>query len=261
MLSSTKIKKILFASSLISLVCVPQLVQAEEWQFTTGLGAYSANEAWKGTDAKQGIAPLLSAIYGNWLIGKDGIVTYNVLNEDDFGLSVGVNYRNDGYDDDKFMGSDKSSDSVFTGYDSPEGDVTFKVDGYWNFVNLSVEQDISGHSKGLTADLGIEVPIFNIGKDFMVQANATVHFQSSDYANYIYGVSAEQVDNSVGRTAYTVGSVTNYSAGLSAFYQLDNSWTLIASAQYTKLDDAITDSPLIGDDKVTSAFIGASYSF
>ena len=261
MLSSTKVKKILFTGTFISMASVTQLTQAQEWEFTTGLGVYSANEAWKGTDAKQGVAPLLSAKYGNWLIGKDGIVSYSLLSEDDFGLSVGVNYRNDGYDTDKFMKSDESTDAVFIGYDSPEGDVTFKVDGYWQVINFSVEQDVSGHSKGLTADLGVEVPVFNIGKNFMVQANATVHWQSSDYANYIYGISAEQVDNSIGRTAYTTGSVTNYSAGLSAFYQLDKSWSLIASAQYTKLDDAIADSPLIGDDKVTTVFVGASYSF
>jgi outer membrane protein len=261
MLSVIKIKKILFTSSLISLVSMPQFVQAEEWQFTTGLGVYSANEAWKGTDSKQGIAPILSAKYGNWSIGEDSIVSYSLLNEDDFGLSVGVNYRNDGYDDDKFLGSKKSTDTVFKGYESPDGDVTFKVDGYWEFVNLTLEQDVSGKSKGLTADFGIEMPIFNIGNDFMVQASATMHWQSSDYANHIYGVSTKQVDHSVGRNAYTVGSVTNYSVGLSAFYQLDKNWNLIAAVEYTKLDDAIADSPLIGDDKVTGAFIGASYSF
>ena len=240
---------------------MPHLVQAEEWEFSTGVGIYSTSEAWKGTSSNQGLAPILSAKYGNWLIGENGIVSYNLLTEDDFGLVVGVNYRNDGYDVDKFLSSEKSTNAVFNGYDSPDGDVTVKVDSYWKFVNLSVEQDVSGHSKGLTADLGVEVPIFNIGNDFIVQAHATVHWQSSDYANYIYGVSSTQVDNSVGRSAYTVGSVTNYSLGLSAFYQLDENWNLIASAQYTKLDDAITDSPLIGDDKVTSAFIGATYSF
>jgi len=256
-----KITKTLFAGSILSLIAMSQAIHAQEWQFTTGLGVYSANEAWKGTDSKQGLAPMLSAKYGNWLIGQDGIVSYSVLNEEDFGISVGVNYRNEGYDTDKFMGSESSTDEVFKGYKSPEADLTVKVEGYWQFVNLSVEQDISGHSKGLTADLGIEVPIFNIGKDFMVQAEATVHWQSSDYANYIYGVSDTQVDVSVGRTAYTVGSATNYSVGLSAFYQLNTDWNVIASAQYTKLDDAIADSPLIGEDKVTGIFIGASYSF
>ncbi len=256
-----KITKIICVSSLLTVVSATQFVQAEEWQFTTGLGVYSANEAWKGTDSKQGVAPMLSAKYGDWTIGEDGIVSYSVLSEDDFGLNVGVNYRNDGYDPDKFLSSESSSDAVFTGYKSPEGDITFKIDSYWQFVNLSVEQDISGHSKGLTADLGVEVPIFSLGNDFMVQANANVHWQSSDYANYIYGIAGDQVDNSVGRTAYNVGSVTNYSVGLSAFYQLDKNWNIIASAQYTKLDDAITDSPLIGDDKVTGAFIGATYTF
>ena len=261
MLNFNKVTKAFFTGSLLTLLSASQVVQAQEWQFTTGIGVYSANEAWKGTDSKQGVVPMLSAKYGNWLIGQDGIVSYSLLSEEDFGINVGVNYRNDGYDTDKFLGSESSSDEVFTGYKSPEGDVTFKVDSYWKFVNLSLEQDISGHSKGVTADLGVEVPVFNIGKKFMVQANATVHWQSSDYANYIYGISDKQVDNSVGRALYDAGSVTNYSVGLSAFYQLDKSWNLIASAQYTKLDDAVTDSPLIGDDKVTSAFIGASYSF
>jgi outer membrane scaffolding protein for murein synthesis (MipA/OmpV family) len=261
MLSSAKIKKIIVTSSLVSLLSASQLVQAQEWEFSAGFGAYTTNEAWKGTDSNQGIAPLVSAKYGNWLIGENGIVSYSLLDEDDFGLAMGMNYRNDGYDDDKFLGSEKSTDVVFNGYDSPEGDVTFKVDGYWKFVNLSLEQDVSGNSKGLTADFGVEVPIYSLGNDFLVQASATVHWQSSDYADYIYGVSAKQVDNSVGRTAYTVGSVTNYSVGLSAFYQLDKNWSLIASVNYTKLDDAITDSPLIGDDNVTGAFIGASYRF
>lgn len=252
--------RLLIASTLVSLAVTGSL-QAKEWEFSAGVGVYSANGIWTGADSFQGVVPLLSAQYGNWSFGTENLIAYRVLDSEDFGITAGVNYRNDGYDSNRIFGSSDSNSPIFNGYKSPDGDFTFKVDGYWQFVNLTLEQDISGHSKGLTADLAVELPLYNIGNEFLLQAEAGVHWQSSDYAQHIYGVSSKQVDNSVGRTAYQVGATTNYSVGVSAFYKLNSDWDLMASAQYVKLDDDIADSPLVGRDTATSLFLGATYNF
>lgn len=258
-----KNKYSLIASSMLLSLTLSKTTHAatDEWTFTTGLGVHSSNDAWKGAGSYQGVVPILSAYYGNWSIGDDAIFAYQLLNEDDFGLSAGINYRNDGYDKDKTFGSAKSSAKVFEGYKSQSGDVTFKVDGYWQFLNLSLEQDISGHSKGLTADLGVEIPLIELGSSFVLVADAGMQWASSNYNQYNYGINSKQVDNSVGRVAYDVGSTINYSVGLTALYQLNKDWDLIASAQYTKLDDAIADSPLIDTDHTSSVFLAATYHF
>lgn len=260
MIKSILKPSLLAASVLLSLTATSSL-QAQEWEFSTGLGVYTTNGIWTGADSFQGVVPLLSARYGNWSFGDESIVAYTLLDSEDFGITAGINYRNDGYDSGRAFGSSDSDSPIFKGYKSPDGDITFKVEGYWQFVNLTLEQDISGHSKGLTADLGIEVPIYNIGKDFLLQAEAGVHWQSSNYTQHIYGVSSTQVDNSVGRTAYNTSSATNYSVGMSAFYKLNQDWDVMASAQYVKLDDEIADSPLVDRDTATSLFIGATYNF
>jgi outer membrane scaffolding protein for murein synthesis (MipA/OmpV family) len=259
MINNQLFKQGVFVSAII--LSLSSTVQAEEWEFSAGIGGYTTNGIWAGTDAYQGVVPILSASYGNWSFGDESIVSYKLLDMKDFGLSAGFNYRNGGYDSGKAFGSTDSDSAIFNGYESPDGDITFKVDSHWRFVNLTVEQDISGHSKGLTADLGITLPLFNIGKSFMVKAEAGVHWQNDNYAQHIYGVSADQVDNSVGRTAYDIDSTVNYSAGLTAFYKLNQDWDVFAKATYTKLDDEIADSPLVDRDSSTSLFLGAKYNF
>lgn len=247
------------ATCLLSIVSVS--AQAQDWEFQAGLGVFTGKEIWKGVDSNTGIAPIFFAKYGQWSFGEDGIVSYHFIEQDDFGFSMGVNYRDDTYDSDGLVSSKTSKDKVFEGYKSPDGDITVTATAYWDMLSVSLEQDVSGNSKGLTADLGINVPIYTVGEDFMLEASAGVNWQSSNYVDYVYGISGKQIDVSKGRTAYAPGSATNYSVGLSAFYQLNRDWTLMASVDYTKLDDKIAKSPLVGEDKVTTAFVGAIYSF
>ncbi|MGB1263237.1 MAG: MipA/OmpV family protein [Cognaticolwellia sp.] len=253
--------KALCSTTLLSTLVISGGVAAQEWKFSAGLGLYTKNAAWKEIDSQIGVAPLISASYGNWQFLKDGLVSYSVLDEDDFGFSVGINARDGGYDSSSFLASKSSDALVFNGYKSPSEEVTIKVNGNWQFLELNLEQDVSGHSKGLTADLGAKFPLLMLDNGFILNASATVHWQSSDFANYIYGIAGEQIDNSLGRTAYSLDSVTNYSLGLSGFYKLNKAWNLIASVNYTKLDNAVSDSPLIDNDKVTGTFVGAVYSF
>jgi len=258
------LKKFFTTSALTSALLASLTItnaQAEEWQFQAGLGIASTSEAWKEVDSTTNIVPIFSAQYGNWYFGDNALVGYHLMDQDDFGLSFGLGYRDDTYDSDGIYSSKASKAEVFEGYKSPDGDVTFITNGYWQMFSLTLEQDISGNSKGLTADFELEVPIFTYGDKFSLQANAGVHWQSSDYANYVYGISGEQIDTSKGRTAYTPGSVTNYSVGLNAMYQINKDWTMLAGVDYIKLDDKIESSPLVGDDKITSAFVGAVYSF
>lgn len=238
----------------------PQLAQTEEWEFLVVFGTYSTKDIWKGVKSESGVTPILSVQYGKWLFGHNAIVSYQLLDHENFGLSVGVNYRQDGYNAKGLVSSAKSKDLVFKGYKTPEEDVTIVVDGYWSLFNFTLEQDVSGKSKGLAADLGINAPIYT-DDNFSLQADANMHWKNSNDSQHIYGVSAKQIDKSVGRTAYNIGSTTSYSVGLTATYQLNPDWNLIANAQYMKFDDKIAKSPLVGKDSNTSFLLGATYSF
>ena len=63
--------------------------------------------------------------------------------------------------------------------------------------------------------------------------------------HYHYGIEGQQIENSTGRIAYQGKAAVNYEAGLSGLYLINRRWIIIGSLSRTRLDDVITNSPLI----------------
>ena len=252
---------LLAALSLTTLSGTAAAAEKPQWQWTVGAGVAASDDPWLDVKNNVSLFPIVSAEYGKWSFFGDGIVAYNWIDEDEYSLSVGLNYRNEAYDSDDLIGSKRSKNKVFEGYKAPDGDITFLVSGHWQLFSLALEQDISGKSKGLTADAGVHVPLLELGDRFSLEGRLGVHWQSSNYANHIYGIKGSQIDVSKGRTAYTPGSTTSYSIGLDATYAINEQWTGVAGYTYAKLDDKIEKSPLIGQDKVQNLYVGVVYTF
>ena len=251
----------LFSALALTLGGASFQISAQEWEGSIGLGAVVVDAPWKGMDTYVSPFPVFSAEYGRWELFSNGIVSYNWIDQEDMSFYSGIDYRDDTYDADDLSRSETSDDPVFDGYDSPDGDVTFKVGGRWQWFSVDIQQDISGNSKGLTIDGGASVPVFQYGDRFALMANAFVHWESDKYANHVYGIAGKQIDVSKGRTAFQPGSLTSYSLGLDASYQINENWGVFGGLSYTKLDSKLEDSPLIDDDKVALAYLGVAYAF
>ena len=234
--------------------------EKDEWQFKAGLAVASYQEIWRDTDNGLSLVPILSAEYGRWSIGQDALVAYQVLDDEGLNFTVGLDYRSDGYDADGLISRNTSDNQVFNGYKSPDGDLVLDVSGQWQYVRFGLQQDISDHSGALTADLGVEVPLYQ-SEQLKLVSSAGLQWLSEDYVNYNYGIAGSQVDNSVGRVAYAGDAAVNYHLGLAAVMPINKHWQAMAVASYDWLDDSISDSPLVGRDKVASAMIGVVYNF
>lgn len=232
-----------------------------EWQLQSGLGIAYSDQPWVGIKSKAHIVPFFSAQYGNWSFLGDSLVSYQFIEQEEYSLAVGIDYRDDTYDSDNFITSGKSKSKVFNGYTSPDGDITFDISGHWEMINWNIKQDVSGNSKGLTADVEIVAPLLSIGDRFVVEGSLGAQWLSAKYSNHVYGISGKNINVSKGRNAYTLGASTNFNIGLNATYIINDNWAAVGGYTYTKLDKKIENSPLIDSNKSSNLYLGIVYQF
>lgn len=91
--------------------------------------------------------------------------------------------------------------------------------------------------------------------------NVGVTWMSKDMANYYYGTLDEEVARGV--VDYKPGSVTVPHIGVGYFRPIGEKWSLMAFLKYSRLPDAIKDSPLIEKDTdgSLSMMVGFSRGF
>ncbi|MEJ6473009.1 MipA/OmpV family protein [Pseudoalteromonas piscicida] len=234
--------------------------QSDEWQVRLGGGAAAADLPWKGVDSELISIPIIDIQKGNWFINKDSLIGYRFPITEDISVYSGLGYREDGYDG--VFRDAKSEDEIFTGYDSPDGDVTVNYGITYLWFTLSGRSDVSNNSDSTTAALSVSIPFYNNGRGFKVSIVGSAEWQQSDYVNYIYGISGDNVDVSRGRVGYlTSDDAINISAGITAHYQLKTQLSLVGGITRTKLDDVIADSPLLDRDTSDVAYAGLVYQF
>jgi outer membrane scaffolding protein for murein synthesis (MipA/OmpV family) len=83
-------------------------------------------------------------------------------------------------------------------------------------------------------------------------------FQSSDYADYYYSVSAAEATAS--RPEYAPGAATNKAVRIRWGYALSDDWLLSGRLGVELLDSAISASPIVDRDRIWSATLGLAYN-
>jgi MipA family protein len=84
------------------------------------------------------------------------------------------------------------------------------------------------------------------------------NWQSQEVINYYYGVSARETDAA---NIYTANSGASTLVRFDWNYRLSEHWDLRFLASYRHLPTAISASPIVDDNKVTTAFVGGVYHF
>ncbi|MFT4926006.1 MAG: outer membrane scaffolding protein for murein synthesis (MipA/OmpV family) [Phenylobacterium sp.] len=218
-----------------------------QWDVTLGLGAMSVAMPWKGIDRQTAALPYFDLSYGNWQFSAEQLVKYQYPLPVGENISVfaGLNYRDDSYDAKGTLFSETSDDPVFADYERLDGEVLFNAGVQWNDLSFSIAQDVSDNTSATSAHLAWELPLYTSSFGLMVNASAKVNWYSEDYVNYYYGIAGDQIKNSVGRVAYQADAATNVELGLNVVYPINQSWAVVGFLSRTRLDDSITDSPLI----------------
>ena len=82
---------------------------------------------------------------------------------------------------------------------------------------------------------------------------------SAEIVNYDYGVPSSPATPV--RPAYRAGDTVSVSAGFSSFVELTESWRIVLNLSVEFLPNEISDSPIVGDERVAQGFAAVTYVF
>jgi outer membrane protein len=123
-------------------------------------------------------------------------------------------------------------------------------------VQFRTYWEIPNRHSGSTAELEFSLPR-QYRKGFIVPA-LRYSYLSSAYSDYYFGVSAREATPT--RPAYSPGSSGSISAGVTFGYELAPQWLLTSTISAERLDEGISDSPIVARNNLWSASVRLAYN-
>lgn len=221
-------------------------------EFGLGLGVTQKQKEYRGFDTVTQIIPII--YYENSYIrvlgtnidikaGGTDNVNFAIRTK----LALGDGYKED--ESDFLTGMEERENSLWVGpaveYETPFGELTTE------FLF-----DALGKSEGYQANVGFSKE-FHLSESFSIKPSVEVSWMSSDYVDYYYGVTEQEVLPD--RAFYQGEATTNYEAKLDFKYRLTNHQQTWIGASYTGLGSSIKDSPIV--DSSGESRIGIFYLY
>jgi len=130
-------------------------------------------------------------------------------------------------------------------------------DGEWGEASLRAFHDVSGTHEGfeISADYGYRW----IHGRFSIAPSVGVSYKSAALSDYYWGVHADEVLPTL--AGYQVDGGFGWEAGLRTSYYLTKNVRLAVSANYEKLSDSISLSPIVAEPQVIGYFAGVAWQF
>jgi outer membrane protein len=131
---------------------------------------------------------------------------------------------------------------------------TYLVGPEWSFTygrvtgQLNALREVTGENDGYEVRAAVAVPLLALPADSLV-AGAGLTWKSSEIVRYYYGIDG----------LYHPGSALNPFVKLRYSHTLSERWTINAFAHYERLGGAISNSPIITEDHVTTVFAGVVF--
>lgn len=85
-------------------------------------------------------------------------------------------------------------------------------------------------------------------------------YSSARQNNYHYGISTQESRHS-GLASYDAGDSWDPYIEMTAVWSLSASWNVTVSGRYTRLNNEIKNSPMVGKNGLFSMWTGVSYTF
>lgn len=237
-------------AAVIGLFFVPAESAAGEWGLGVGVAAQQPPQ--EGADRQVVVLPF-PTYEGERLTANFGSIAYALANTGQLRFAVEGQLRFDGYDPDEsaaLEGLEERDPTLDAGFS-----ITASRD--WGIASLKVMTDVLGVHEGYEISASYQYPLeFD---RWTIVPGITASWPSDDLVDYYYGVRADEA--TADRPAYSGGSVMNASASIDATYSLAPRWDVVGGAEYTRLGDEITDSPIIAKDYEAIMYGAIVYRF
>ena len=130
-------------------------------------------------------------------------------------------------------------------------------------ATLDIFHDTLNRYDGLKVNLDINRP-FKISKKFQVIAGLGLNWVSSNYTDYYFGVTAQEVARAPSGSPLSVFNGEQAFQGkaqLVAIYDLSKRTALVLIEEFTHLPSQISDSPIVAKDYINRLYATITYSF
>jgi outer membrane protein len=203
--------------------------------------------------------------YYNYLTGHQ--FGLNSIIDSGFGIASGPSLLPDGATESKpAPGDDHYSDAaVYRNQHTDLAERNAALNGGFEFLLISpygdiqaqVLRDVSGTHDGQEAWLSWSHPWYTRNGELALTVG--LEWKSSQLVGYYYGVQPDE--SFAGRPIYDGDSGTNGYVRLAGRYNLGEHWSWVGMVEREFLSSAITQSPIVTDNAVTTFFSGFFYNF
>ena len=133
-----------------------------------------------------------------------------------------------------------------------------RLKSQYGLLSLYLNGDISGHTEGFSGQLNYTLPL-KFGR-LKLTPLVGIYWNSNDYNNYYYGISAKNSRDS-GLLPYEPGSSLAPYLGLTVEFDLTEHWALFGQGLFYSFPSEITDSPMVSRSGNCYFSLGLTYQF
>ena len=213
-----------------------------------GIGDISSME----TDENSDVLPFYF-YEGKYLFAHGSTAGIHLFDTGTFSADALIAYRFDRLEperDDYFEGVNEREQSL-------DGGLRGSVRGDWGKLSLTWLQDTLDRHNGEEVDLTYRYNWF--GDKWTVSPFASYVYWDRTLTDYYYGVSTAESREDL--PVYQPGSSTLWRVGVNTSYRMSKRLRLFANLAVDGLGDEVTDSPLVDEDHLVTAMVGAAYAF
>ena len=223
-------------------------------QWGVGIGVIGRSSPYKDSDTN--VSQVIPAVtyFGERLQWVGPNLRYGLVGSDDLRLALTASYRIGVYEEDDspaLEGLGDRDDTLLAGLG-----LVYEAAGGVEF-DLRYEHDVLDRIGGGAATLSISKG-FQFGI-LRFRPRIGANWLSKELGDYDYGVPESAAIP--GRPAYSVDDSVSVEVGFGSLVELSENWRVAINFAVEFLDDEVTDSPIVGEDRVIKGFAAVTYTF
>jgi outer membrane protein len=243
-----------FAGVIGIAITTPSMAESE---LQLGLVTAVNTTFYQGIDEEYYLLPLLIAEYGRFYL--QGVHGGYRLFQNDEGQSLALEVRRtfDGYSKDDM--DDRDALAGMSDRDAAwEAGLAYEAPMAGGQVKAKLMQDVSDTHNGLSARFEYERPLWT-DQTHMLSWYAGSEYWNSNKTDYYFGVTPGEA--TADHSAYSADDSSSFFVGSNIVKQIDKNITILANIEYLRMNDAVSDSPLVDRQDQWSAYAGIFYKF
>lgn len=235
--------------------------QTKENNINLGIGVFYRNNIYKDKDKNETLpVPFAGVYYENFYFEAPIETGYNFYKTDDLKLTVYGRYNlYTGYKPknliEEYRDMDRRKDDIHVGLKEKYSFGPFRT-GIASYIS----GDVSGRSKGILARAELNQPV-PITEKIGIQPYIAVKYMSSNYTDYYFGITDEEASRGINNgKKYKADDSFDFEVGIRGKIDINDSFSVVLSADYTRYGDGVADSPLVDTRNIYTVGAGLSYT-